>query len=80
MDLADLLSKSQQVLAVDPSAGPSQPEQHPRGANLALCKSGNSNWCLQEAGASPAQSLSQKCRDSGWADSTARQSKVETGK
>lgn len=79
MELAGLLSKTQQILVMDPSAGPSQLEQHPGSANLAFCKSGISSLCLQEPGASPVQSLGQKWRESGWAGSTARQSKVETG-
>lgn len=51
MELVGLLSK--QILMTDPSAGPSQLEQHPGGANLALCKSRNSNLCLQDPGSFP---------------------------
>lgn len=48
-------------------------------AHLALCKSRGSNLCLQEPRAPQSQPLAQECREQGWADSTARQLKVETG-
>lgn len=75
MEQAGLQSKSQRMPSATKPAWAA-----PWDAHLAVCKSRGSNLHLQEPRAPQTQPLGQDRGEQGWADSTARQFKVETGK
>lgn len=75
MEQAGLQSKPQRMPSATKPAWAA-----PWDAHLAVCKSRGSNLHLQEPRAAQTQPLGQDRGEQGWAESTARQFKVETGK